>query len=183
MTPVQFRSVQFKMASMCSGKPICAPPHLSGVSPVLTPRHDAIPVPQFRSVQFNSRWYLCARESPYVLHPISQEFRPSVDPKTWWFPCDSKTWCYPCAADWPQAAAGGWDPQRAGDAGGLRSAPRTHVQLQVQGQQSVSQGWTVTLIWCLNSQPYENDAAFLGWVRMFDATPEDGMWLPKWRGN
>ena len=26
------------------------------------------------SVQFNSRWYLCARKSPYALHPVSQMF-------------------------------------------------------------------------------------------------------------
>ena len=26
------------------------------------------------SVQLSSRWYLCARESPYALHPISQKF-------------------------------------------------------------------------------------------------------------
>ena len=26
-------SVQFQMVSVCSGRPICAPPHLSGVSP------------------------------------------------------------------------------------------------------------------------------------------------------
>ena len=26
------------------------------------------------SVQFSLRWYLCARESPYVFHPFSQEF-------------------------------------------------------------------------------------------------------------
>ena len=32
---VQFSSVQFKMVSMRSGRTICAPPHLSGVSPVL----------------------------------------------------------------------------------------------------------------------------------------------------
>ena len=32
---VQFSSVQFKIVSMCSEKPICAPPHLSEVSPVL----------------------------------------------------------------------------------------------------------------------------------------------------
>ena len=32
---VQFSSVQFKMVSMLSGKPICAPSRLSGVSPVL----------------------------------------------------------------------------------------------------------------------------------------------------
>ena len=28
---------------------------------------------QFSSVQFSSRWYLGARKSPYVLHPISQK--------------------------------------------------------------------------------------------------------------
>ena len=28
----------------------------------------------FSSVQFNSRWYLCAREGPYALHPISGVF-------------------------------------------------------------------------------------------------------------
>ena len=32
---VQFSPVQFKMVSMCSEKPICAPPHLSEVSPTL----------------------------------------------------------------------------------------------------------------------------------------------------
>ena len=26
------------------------------------------------SVQFSSRWYLCARKSLYVLHPVSQKF-------------------------------------------------------------------------------------------------------------
>ena len=26
------------------------------------------------SVQFSSRWYLCARKSPYALHPVSQKF-------------------------------------------------------------------------------------------------------------
>ena len=26
------------------------------------------------SVQFSSRWYLCARKSPYVLHPVSKRF-------------------------------------------------------------------------------------------------------------
>ena len=26
------------------------------------------------SVEFNSRWYLCARKSPYALHPVSQKF-------------------------------------------------------------------------------------------------------------
>ena len=26
------------------------------------------------SVQFSSRWYLCAQKSPYVLHPICQKF-------------------------------------------------------------------------------------------------------------
>ena len=25
-------------------------------------------------VQFSSRWYLCARKSPYALHPVSQKF-------------------------------------------------------------------------------------------------------------
>ena len=29
---------------------------------------------QFSSVQFSSRWYLSARESPYALHPVSQTF-------------------------------------------------------------------------------------------------------------
>ena len=28
----------------------------------------------FISVQFSSRWYLCARKSPYALHPVSQMF-------------------------------------------------------------------------------------------------------------
>ena len=28
----------------------------------------------FGSVQFRSGWYLCARKSPYVLHPVSQKF-------------------------------------------------------------------------------------------------------------
>ena len=28
----------------------------------------------FWSVQFNSRWYLCARKSPYALHSVSQKF-------------------------------------------------------------------------------------------------------------
>ena len=27
-----------------------------------------------RVVQFSSRWYLCARKSPYTLHPVSQKF-------------------------------------------------------------------------------------------------------------
>ena len=31
----QFSSVQFKMVSMRCGRPICAPPSLSGVSPML----------------------------------------------------------------------------------------------------------------------------------------------------
>ena len=26
------------------------------------------------SVQFSSRWYLCAWKSPYALHPVSQKF-------------------------------------------------------------------------------------------------------------
>ena len=26
------------------------------------------------AVQFGSRWYLCARKSPYALHPVSQKF-------------------------------------------------------------------------------------------------------------
>ena len=29
------------------------------------------------SVQFSSRWYLCAREGPYALHPVSQECSPN----------------------------------------------------------------------------------------------------------
>ena len=29
---------------------------------------------QFSSVQFSSRWYLCAWKSPYALHPICQKF-------------------------------------------------------------------------------------------------------------
>ena len=29
---------------------------------------------QFSSVQFSSRWYICARKSPYELHPVSQKF-------------------------------------------------------------------------------------------------------------
>ena len=32
------------------------------------------PLPQFTSVHFRSRWYLCARKSPYALHPFSQKF-------------------------------------------------------------------------------------------------------------
>ena len=28
----------------------------------------------FSSVLFSSRWYLCARKSPYALHPVSQKF-------------------------------------------------------------------------------------------------------------
>ena len=28
----------------------------------------------YSSVQFSSRWCLCARKSPYVLHPITQRF-------------------------------------------------------------------------------------------------------------
>ena len=28
----------------------------------------------FSSVQFSSRWYLCARKSPYALHPVCQKF-------------------------------------------------------------------------------------------------------------
>ena len=48
---VQFSSVQFKMVSMHSGRPICAPPHLSGVSPCL-----------------------CAQEGPYALHPVCRGF-------------------------------------------------------------------------------------------------------------
>ena len=28
----------------------------------------------FSSVQFSSRWYLCTRKSPYVLHPVSKRF-------------------------------------------------------------------------------------------------------------
>ena len=28
----------------------------------------------FTSVQFNSRWYLCAQKSPYALHPVFQKF-------------------------------------------------------------------------------------------------------------
>ena len=31
----------------------------------------------FWSVQFNSRWYLCARKSPYALHSVSQKFSQS----------------------------------------------------------------------------------------------------------
>ena len=31
----------------------------------------------FSSVQFSSRWYLCARKSPYALHPVSQKFSQS----------------------------------------------------------------------------------------------------------
>ena len=27
-----------------------------------------------RTVQSNSRWYVCARKSPYALHPVSQTF-------------------------------------------------------------------------------------------------------------
>ena len=29
---------------------------------------------QIYSVQFSSRWYLCAWKSPYALHPVSQKF-------------------------------------------------------------------------------------------------------------
>ena len=29
---------------------------------------------QNESVQFSSRWYLCAWKSPYALHPVSQTF-------------------------------------------------------------------------------------------------------------
>ena len=29
---------------------------------------------QFSSAQFSSRWYLCAREGPYVLYPVSHAF-------------------------------------------------------------------------------------------------------------
>ena len=32
----RYSSVQFKMISMCSGRPVCAPPRLSGVSPMLS---------------------------------------------------------------------------------------------------------------------------------------------------
>ena len=35
ISSVQFSSVQFKMVSVHSGRPICAPPHLTGVSPML----------------------------------------------------------------------------------------------------------------------------------------------------
>ena len=45
---VQFSSVQFKMVSMRSGRPICAPPRLSGVSPML-------PLKQFQC-WFDWRW-------------------------------------------------------------------------------------------------------------------------------
>ena len=38
---VQFSSVQFKMVSMRSGRPICAPPRLSKVSPMLPLRHSS----------------------------------------------------------------------------------------------------------------------------------------------
>ena len=31
-------------------------------------------VPNGFTLQFSSRWYLCAREGTYVLHPVSQEF-------------------------------------------------------------------------------------------------------------
>ena len=37
--------------------------------------HDALEDAKFSFVQFSSRWYLCAREGPYKLHPVSQEFR------------------------------------------------------------------------------------------------------------
>ena len=37
-----FSSVQFKMVSMCSGKPICTPSHLSGVSPILPLKSECV---------------------------------------------------------------------------------------------------------------------------------------------
>ena len=52
------------------GKPICAQPNLSEVSPTLPVKHSD----QCQQYQFNSRWYLGAWESPYVLHPISHTF-------------------------------------------------------------------------------------------------------------
>ena len=29
---------------------------------------------KWKPIQFSSRWYLCARKSPYALHPVSQKF-------------------------------------------------------------------------------------------------------------
>ena len=45
---------------------------------MLTVRHRQLEAQfssvQFSSVQVSSRWYLCAREGPCSLHPVSQEF-------------------------------------------------------------------------------------------------------------
>ena len=35
---------------------------------------DTITHVKFSLIQFSSRWYLCARKSPYALHPVSQKF-------------------------------------------------------------------------------------------------------------
>ena len=40
--------------------------------PLWKPR--AVKGSPFSSVQFGSRWYLCARKSPYALHPVSETF-------------------------------------------------------------------------------------------------------------
>ena len=36
------------------------------------PVHCFVSAFHFSSVQFGSRWYLCARKRPYALHPVSQ---------------------------------------------------------------------------------------------------------------
>ena len=42
-----------------------------------------------QSVQFSSKWYLCAREGPRALHPVSQEFPPMLPLKQ-----------FQCWSDW-----------------------------------------------------------------------------------
>ena len=80
---VQFSSVQFKMVSMRSGKPICSPPRLSGVSPVL-------PLKQFQwrclfhsSPLKEDRWELSlstpvSSRCPQLVSQAPQHFRSST---------------------------------------------------------------------------------------------------------
>ena len=66
----EFSSVQFKMVSKCSGKPICAPPHVSEVSPML-------PLIQF---QCWSDWHHMALARTFKVHNVDRTPLPFSTP-------------------------------------------------------------------------------------------------------